>query len=160
MKNWIILSVFVPILGFTQPTDEACLAVNTYMEARGETYKGMQAVADVVLNRMKHSAFKGQNSACKVVFAPNQFSWVKQQPKKATHRLMSGDLRGLKDKDVLAYQKAVLIATEALSEGYKPLLPSSVVSFHNTGVNPSWASKMKKYGKIGQHVFYGFKRKG
>jgi spore germination cell wall hydrolase CwlJ-like protein len=126
------------------------------MEARGESHKGMRAVADVVLNRVKHPSFVNQDSVCKVVFAPSQFSWIKQQPKKVTQRLLSGDLRGLKEKDVLAYQKAVLIATEALSVDYKPLLPSSVVSFHNTKVNPRW--NMKRYGVVGNHVFYSFRK--
>lgn len=156
MKNWIILLVFIPILGFTQPTEEACLTVNTYMEARGESLRGKRAVADVVLNRMKHPAFVNQDSVCKVVFARGQFSWVKQQPKKVTQRLLRGDLSGLRAKDVLAYQKAELIATEALSESYKPLLPRSVVSFHSTKVNPKW--NMKKYGTIGSHTFYSFKK--
>jgi spore germination cell wall hydrolase CwlJ-like protein len=138
-----------------QPTDLDCLTSNIYHEARGESTRGMRAIADVTLNRVQHPAFVNQDSVCKVVFAPSQFSWVKQQPKKVTQRLLRGDTKGLKDKDVLAYQKAAQIATEALSEGYQPLLPSSVVSFHNTKVNPRW--NMKRYGVVGNHVFYNFR---
>ena len=158
LKNILILGMIVPSLGTTSElyTDEQCLAANIYFEARAESTKGQKAVADVTLNRMKHPAFVNQDSVCKVVFARDQFSWVKQQPKKVTQRLLRGDLSGLRAKDVLAYQKAELIATEALSESYKPLLPRSVVSFHSTKVNPKW--NMKRYGTIGSHTFYSFKK--
>jgi hypothetical protein len=75
-------------------------------------------------------------------------------------KLLNGDTGGLKDKDLAAYHLAKEVAIEALSEGYKPLLPPSVVSFHNHSVLPAWASKMKKYATIGKHSFYSFKRKG
>jgi spore germination cell wall hydrolase CwlJ-like protein len=160
IKFWIILSAFCPALGFAQPSELDCLTVNVFFESRGESLKGMQAIADVTLNRTKHSAFKGQDAVCKVVFAPFQFSWVKSQPNKRVQKLLNADISGLKDSDVTAYHLSRKIAVEALSGDYKPLLPKSVVSFHNHSVLPAWASKMKKYATIGQHSFYSFKRKG
>jgi hypothetical protein len=73
---------------------------------------------------------------------------------------LSEDLRGLRAEDLVAYQKAKVIATEALSEGYKAVLPRNVISFHSVAITPHWASNMKKYSTIGSHAFYSFKRKG
>jgi spore germination cell wall hydrolase CwlJ-like protein len=159
LKFWIVLLAFYPALGFAQPSELDCLTANVYFESRGESLAGKRAVADVTINRTKHSVFKGQDTICKVVFAPYQFSWVNSQPKRRVHGLLNGYTGGLKDKDLVAYHLAKEVAIGALSEGYKPLLPPSVVSFHSVGILPQWAYKMKKYTRIGGHVFYGFKRK-
>jgi spore germination cell wall hydrolase CwlJ-like protein len=158
-KFLIILLAFCPALGFAQPSELDCLTANVFFEARGESKRGMQAVADVTINRTKHSVFKGQDTVCKVVFTKGQFSWVKAQPKKRIQRLLNEDLRGLKDSDITAYHLSRKTAVEALSEGYEPLLPPSVVSFHNHSVLPAWVNNMKLYAKIGNHKFYSFKRR-
>ena len=160
-KFVIILGLLLPSLGITSEiyTDEQCLTANVFFEARGESLRGMKAIADVTINRTKHSAFPENESICAVVFQPYQFSWVYGDSKRSKKVLM-GDLRGFKVEDRATYEKAKQIAIEALSEGYKLLLPSWVVSFHNTTVNPSWASKMRYYATIGNHKFYGFKKKG
>lgn len=154
-------SIIIPSVGMTGEmyTELNCLAANVFMEARGESLKGRQAVADVVLNRTKHSAFKGQYTVCKVVLAPSQFSWIKGNNKQA-RKLLQGDLTGFKAQDKASYWEAQLIAGEALVEGYKPLLPSHVISFHTVAITPHWADKMKFYATIGNHRFYSFKRKG
>jgi spore germination cell wall hydrolase CwlJ-like protein len=79
---------------------------------------------------------------------------------KRSKKVLSEDLRGFKADDLAAYQKAKSIATEALSEEYKSILPRNVISFHSVAITPHWANKMKKYSTIGSHVFYSFKRKG
>ena len=149
-----ILWIFTPILGFASenPTDLQCLTTNIFFESRGESVKGMQAVAEVTLNRVKHPSFP--DSVCGVVFQPKQFSW-----NSSSNKTYNGDLRGLSEKDIAAYQSAKQIATAALSEGYKPILPNWVVSFHNQGVSPTWARTMRKYGTIGNHTFFGYKTK-
>jgi N-acetylmuramoyl-L-alanine amidase len=159
-KFWIILLAFYPTFAFAQPTDLNCLTANVFFEAKGELLAGKRAVAEVTINRTQHPAFVNQNTACKVVFAKGQFSWVNQQPRQRVQKLLNEDLRGLKDSDVTAYHLSRKVSIEALSEGYKPLLPPSVVSFHNRSVLPDWANKMKKHSIIGGHMFYSFKRKG
>jgi spore germination cell wall hydrolase CwlJ-like protein len=157
-KFWIILSLFYSTSVFAGEYSEVnCLAANIYFEARGESHRGMQAVAEVTINRTRHKAFKGQGTICKVVLAPSQFSWVKLQPRLRVKKLLKGDVGVLKDKDLAAYQLAKEVAVEALNEGYKPLLPQSVVSFHNASVAPLWSKTMKRYGRIGRHTFYSFK---
>lgn len=156
-----ILGLLLPSLGATSELykDEQCLTATIFFESRAESVKGQKAVADVVLNRTKHTAFRNQDTICKVVLAPSQFSWVKGDSKRAK-KILNGDTQGLNTANKASYQKAKQIAIEALSEGYKPLLPKSVVSFHNRTVLPDWAGKMRFYATIGSHSFYSFKRKG
>lgn len=157
LKKLILMLVITPVLSFAQPSGLDCLTSNVFFEARGESLRGMKAIADVTLNRVAHSAFP--NSICEVVLQPKQFSWVKGNRKMAT-KVLRGDLRGLNSKEVAAYQKSKDVAIEALVEGYKPVLPRSVVSFHNNSVKPDWSRTMKIHATIGSHVFYSFKRKG
>jgi spore germination cell wall hydrolase CwlJ-like protein len=157
IKFWIVLLAFCPALGFTQPSELDCLTTNVFFEARGESLAGKRAVADVTINRTKHSAFTGQDTVCKVVFARGQFSWT-TQPKKRTQKLLNRDFRGLKDSDVTAYHLSRKIAVEALENEPRSNLPSSVVSFHSVGITPHWSNKLKFYAKIGNHKFYSFKR--
>lgn len=138
-----------------QPSEIACLATNIYFEGRGESTEGMRAIGSVVINRSRHPSFK-EKTLCGVTFARGQFSWVKQQPKKAIQRLLNGDLSGLKDEDKEAYQKAEGIAVGFLLSAYRPSTPTWVVAFHNSSVSPAWSRTMKKYKRIGNHQFYGF----
>lgn len=158
LKFLIILGIFLPNLGFAseKPSDLQCLTATVFFEARAESSKGQKAVADVVLNRTKHSAFGG--TICDVVKQPYQFSWFKND--RRARKVLMGNLTGFKAEDKASYWEAHLIAGEALAAGYKPLLPLHVVSFHNNTVTPNWSTKMNRYAKIGSHTFYSFKRKG
>lgn len=51
---------------------QRCTATALYMEANTQSFKGRVAVRDVIRNRAK----KLNKNACRVVFQPNQFSWV------------------------------------------------------------------------------------
>lgn len=157
-KFLIILGMFSPNLGFTseKASDLQCLTATVFFEARAESPKGQKAVADVVLNRTKHPAFGG--TICDVVKQPYQFSWVKND--KRSRKVLNADLTGFKAEDKASYWEAHLIAGEALAEGYKPLLPRNVISFHSVAITPHWANKMNFYATIGNHRFYSFKRKG
>lgn len=55
-----------------------CLALAVYYESRGESIRGQRAVASVVVNRSRSGRFP--DTACGVVFQPNQFSFVRRQP--------------------------------------------------------------------------------
>lgn len=163
VKVFIYLSLLLPSFLLASPkghTDLQCLTANLFFEARGEGEAGMRAVSDVVINRTKHKFFKGQNTACKVVFARKQFSWTVQHSKDLIARVLSGNLEGFKPEDIAAYQKAKKIAKQALKNVPRSTLPKSVVNFHTTEINPRWASTMKKYATIGNHVFYSHKKKG
>lgn len=161
-KFLFVSALFLPSLGITSNlyTDEQCLTANVFFEARGESLKGMRAIADTTLNRTKHSAFKGQDAVCKVVFAKGQFSWTFQLPKKRIQRVLNADLAGFKAEDVSAYRKASEVAVQALNNEPVSRLPSWVVNFHTVQISPPWSNKMRYYATVGNHKFYGFKKKG
>jgi N-acetylmuramoyl-L-alanine amidase len=117
-----------------------CLTDNLYHEARGEGEKGMIAVANVTLNRVKSGKFP--NDVCKVVYQPNQFSWV--------GRVDQVD-------DEASYRKAQSIAMKAL-DGKTPKLVGNAEYYINPDkVNikrHQWIKQLEPVKKIGNHQFY------
>jgi len=59
-------------------TQMNCLAIVGYHEAKGESDRGMIAVMQVTMNRVKSEKFA--NTICGVVYSPNQYSWSKYNP--------------------------------------------------------------------------------
>ena len=55
-----------------------CLSRVAYHEAKGESDRGMIAVMQVTMNRVKSEKFA--NTICGVVYSPNQYSWSKYNP--------------------------------------------------------------------------------
>jgi len=126
--------------------DLECLTQAAYYEARGEGSDGMRAVAQVVLNRARHSAFP--NSVCGVVFQGAgrrtgcQFSFT-----------CDGSMRGRVNR--AAWNRARDIASRALS-GYVYAPVGSATHFHTTGVSPAWRGSLIRVAQVGQHLFYRF----
>jgi spore germination cell wall hydrolase CwlJ-like protein len=134
-----------------QRSDLECLTQAVYYEARGEGVRGQAAVAQVVLNRVKHPAFP--KSVCAVVFQGAgrrgcQFSFA-----------CDGSMRRGRDPD--AWQAARGIATRALAGALRAEV-GSATHFHTTQVSPIWAPHMARVTQVGLHVFYRFapRRKG
>lgn len=129
-----------------------CMTANIYFEARGESIKGMEAVANVTMNRVKSKRYP--KSVCAVVFQRKQFSWTHQQSWGAINKIMQGDTSKMKQQDKLAYTKAYKIAVQSmLGLANVPGLDNSMF-YHAAYVQPKWASKMQRVAKIGSHVFY------
>lgn len=126
--------------------DLECLTQAAYYEARGEGSDGMRAVAQVVLNRARHSAFP--NSVCGVVFQGAgrrtgcQFSFT-----------CDGSMRGRVNR--AAWNRARDIASRALS-GYVYAPVGSATHFHTTAVSPAWRGSLVRVTQVGQHLFYRF----
>ncbi len=122
-----------------------CLTQAVYFEARGETPRGQAAVAQVVLNRVKHPAFP--KSVCAVVFQGAathgcQFSFA-----------CDGSMR--RGRESGAWDRARKIASRALS-GAVLADVGSATHFHTTGVAPGWGPRMLRVTQVGLHVFYRF----
>ena len=109
-----------------------CLARNIYHEARGESYLGKLAVAQVTINRTKDPKFP--NTICDVVYQPGQFSWT---------------VLGARKSDA----ESISIAQRAL-RGRHELNTFKATYFHNKSTRPAWAYKFKKIKTIGTHAFY------
>lgn len=126
--------------------DLECLTQAAYYEARGEGRDGMKAVAQVVLNRVRHRAFP--NSVCGVVFQGAgrrtgcQFSFT-----------CDGSMRGR--VNTAAWNRAREIASSALSGAVEARV-GTATHFHTTGVSPGWRHSLVQVGQIGDHLFYRF----
>ena len=120
-----------------------CLTQAVYYEAGYEPADGRRAVAQVVLNRMRHPAFP--KSVCGVVYQGArlpvcQFSFV-----------CDGSLyRRPADG---AWKAAETIAAAAL-DGYVERSVGAATHYHADYVAPYWAPMLAKISKIGAHIFY------
>jgi hypothetical protein len=127
-----------------QARDLDCLTDAVYYEARGETKRGQQAVATVVLNRVKSPKFP--KTVCGVVFQRAsggcQFSFA-----------CDGSMRHGHEAD--AWEEARRVASRALA-GYVLRDVGSATHFHTIDVDPDWGSKMLRVATVGLHVFYRF----
>ncbi len=120
-----------------------CLSQAVYYEAGSEPLEGRRAVAQVVLNRVRHPAFP--KSVCGVVYqgagsGTCQFSFVCQ-----------GKLSRPPSLD--AWRDAQAIARAALS-GYVTDKVGEATHYHADYVAPQWAPLLSKIAAIGQHIFY------
>lgn len=125
-----------------------CLTQAVYFEARGETPAGQAAVAQVVLNRVRHPSFP--KSVCGVVFQGAgkrvgcQFSFA-----------CDGSMRARRES--AAWERARKVATRALS-GVVMAGIGEATHFHTTNVAPNWGPRLVRTAEVGMHVFYKFGR--
>ncbi|HVE02201.1 MAG TPA: cell wall hydrolase [Sphingomicrobium sp.] len=120
-----------------------CLTQAVYYEAGFEPIEGRRAVAQVVLNRMRHPAFP--KSICGVVYQGAgsgvcQFTFV-----------CDGALYRAPARD--AWLQAEVIARAALA-GYVETRVGEATHYHADYVAPRWAPMLAKVAQIGQHIFY------
>ena len=120
-----------------------CLTQAVYYEAGFEPVDGRRAVAQVVLNRMRHPAFP--KSICGVVYQGSgtgvcQFTFV-----------CDGALYRAPAKQ--AWLQAEAIARAALA-GFVDSSVGEATHYHADYVAPRWAPLLAKVAQIGQHIFY------
>ncbi len=121
-----------------------CLTQAVYFEARGETPAGQAAVAQVVLNRVRHPAFP--KTVCAVVFQGAgkrvgcQFSFA-----------CDGSMR--RGRETAAWNRAQKVASKALSGGVMSGV-GDATHFHTVNVAPNWGPRLVRTAEVGLHVFY------
>ena len=136
-----------------------CLAENVYFESRGENIRGQYAVAHVTLNRVNNGDYP--DTVCKVVRQKSvvrstgkrvcAFSWV-CEPRR-TIKFVGRD-GTINDYAVEQYNTALVVALKVLYGDVEDVTKGAT-SFHNTSIpTPSWAQRMLRTVKIGNHVFY------
>ena len=128
-----------------------CLAVGIYFEARGEPVKGQQAVAQVILNRVKNPAYP--RSVCGVVY---------QNKRKRNRCQFSFACDGIRDRIRSAkhWRVAKKVANEAIDGKVWLRKVGSSSHYHADYVRPRWRRSMKRRVKIGRHIFYRTYRGG
>ena len=124
--------------------DLGCLSLAIYYEARSESVVGQQAVAQVVLNRVRDRFYP--NDVCSVVFQGSerrtgcQFSFT-----------CDGSMARLPEGR--AWIKARETAAAVLAgRGDAPV--GNATHYHTTAILPYWAPSLAKVTTIGAHIFY------
>ncbi|WP_294012347.1 cell wall hydrolase [Sphingomonas sp.] len=121
-----------------------CLTSAIYYEAGNESPDGQRAVAQVVLNRLRHPAFPA--SVCEVVYQGStretgcQFTFT-----------CDGSLARRPSAD--AWSRARKIAEAALA-GVVFAPAGWATHYHANYVVPYWASSLAKNAIVGAHIFY------
>ncbi|MFZ5669349.1 MAG: cell wall hydrolase [Pseudomonadota bacterium] len=123
---------------------EDCLTQAIYYEAAIEPIEGMQAVAQTVLNRLRHPGYP--KSVCGVVYEGSlrvtgcQFSFT-----------CDGSLT--RTPDPVLWERARAVARRALT-GFVLKSVGTATHYHADYVAPYWAPTLYKITKIGRHIFY------
>jgi hypothetical protein len=120
-----------------------CMTQAIYYEAGFEPLQGRRAVAQVVLNRMRHPAFP--KSICGVVYQGAQ------QPVCQFSFVCDGSL--YRRPALGAWQQAEKIAAAAI-DGYVEKSVGAATHYHADYVAPYWAPRLAKLSQIGSHIFY------
>lgn len=120
-----------------------CLTQAVYYEAGFEPLAGRRAVAQVVLNRVRHPAFP--HSVCGVVYEGHdrpgcQFSFT-----------CDGALAFA--PAARAWSEARQVAQQALAGRVEPAV-GMATHYHADYVFPRWAPRLAKLSRIGAHIFY------
>ena len=121
-----------------------CLTQAIYYEAAREPLSGQQAVAQTVLNRLRHPAYP--KSVCGVVYEGSQrvtgcqFSFT-----------CDGSLIWAPQPDLWARAKRV---AQAALQGYVAREVGTATHYHADYVAPYWAPTLYKIVQIGAHIFY------
>ena len=123
---------------------EECLSQAVYYESAREPQKGQAAVAQVVLNRVRHPAYP--KSVCGVVY---------QGAARATGCQFTftcdGSLRWKPEQAL--WRRAQGVARRALA-GYVEKGVGSATHYHASYVAPYWAPTLVKMTQVGAHIFY------
>ena len=138
-----LASTAVPIFSETD-----CLTAAIYYEARSESEEGQRAVAQVVLNRVRHPAYP--NSVCGVVFQGSQRS-------SGCQFSFTCDGSLAHRPRLVAWARASQIASDALAgRGYAPV--GDATHYHTKAVLPYWSHAFRRLGAVGDHIFYSSSR--
>lgn len=127
------------------------LARTLWGEARGEGSAGMQAVANVILNRVKVAQGHGGqfwwgSNIIQVCQKPYQFScWNRSDPNFQKLQAV--------DKNDLYFATALRIAARAV-EGVLDDMTYGATHYHAAGIEPYWTRGEKPVAVIGRHIFY------
>ena len=122
-----------------------CLAEAVYYEARSETEEGQRAVAQVVLNRVRHPSWP--STVCGVVYQGPM------RPGGGCQFTFTCDGSLSYTPNGFGWARARRIAADALAGAvYAPV--GHATHYHTHQVLPSWAYRLAKVAVIGAHNFY------
>lgn len=124
-----------------------CMTQAVYYEAATEGIDGQRAVAQIILNRMRHPAYP--HSVCGVVYQGSDRPTGCQFTFTCDGSLARVPLQSL-------WKQARQVASEALNgKVYAPV--GHDTHYHADYVLPYWADSLDKSVQIGRHIFYRLK---
>ncbi len=116
-----------------------CLSINTYHEARGESYKEQLAVSQVVLNRVADQRWP--NTICDVVTQKHQFSWYWDNRPDTIH-------------DLETFKENVYAAFATYTGLIEDITDGAVHYYAHDSIDPpTWTKSMTVTLKLGGHTF-------
>ena len=135
------------VFASTNPTDSLraaiCLTSAIYFEAASESDDGQRAVAQVILNRVRHPGWP--NTVCGVIYQGSeasgcQFSYA-----------CDGSMARMPSRE--GWVRASRVARAALA-GYVHAPVGLATFYHTPQVNPAWNKRLITTALIGNHIFY------
>lgn len=144
-KRWEAGELIMDGIYPTAGGDVDTLARTLWGEARGEGRQGMQAVANVIMNRVRIGGWWG-NTVEAVCRKPWQFScWLATDPNSAKMRTVTPDDAAFRT----ALELAQIAVTGKLSD-----ITGGATHYHAKHVSPAWAVGATLTKIIGNHIFY------
>ena len=153
--KWIILAIVALTVAFsdevfaTNTNEEVeCLAQNMYWESRNQSFRGLLAVGNVVMNRVKDNRFP--NTVCEVVHQSVMIkSWKtgKYIPKRNRCQF-SWYCDGKPEK-----VPAVEVYT-----GWFDDITEGATHYHAYYVKPEWAETKTPTVRVDAHIFYRWEK--
>ena len=164
--------IFTPAM-VEAPEDKSasikCLALNMYHEARGQGSAGLLGVSSVVMNRVRDKRFP--NTICGVIYqGPTRESWKTRQtsdPNDAKFYPIKNrcqfswycDGRSDEPKDKKTYKRILTIAKSIVYNDINFIdITDGATFYHADYVKPAWAKVKTRTTRIGNHIFYRWKR--
>lgn len=124
---------------------QRCLSTAVLYEA-GDDTRGEKAVAQVILNRVRHAAFPG--TVCGVVYQGSQRATGCQFT-----FTCDGSLR--RQMPEAAWRRARDVAERALA-GEIDETVGLATHYHTDWVYPYWSPQLRKLARVGTHLFFGW----
>jgi N-acetylmuramoyl-L-alanine amidase len=132
-----------------------CLAQNIYYEARSSNRADRLAVADVVINRVKHTYYP--DTICNVVKQGHKHSNGQMKRNKCQFSWYCDgksdwptDSDSWVDAQMIAYNMLVHSDSLGITEG--------ATHYHADYVTPNWAKDFHLVGRIGAHIYYRWEK--
>ena len=164
--------IFTPVM-VEAPEDKSasikCLAMNMYHEARGQGSAGLLGVSSVVMNRVRDKRFP--NTICGVIYqGPTRESWKTRQtsdPNDAKFYPIKNrcqfswycDGRSDEPKDKKTYKRILTIAKSIVYNDINFIdITDGATFYHADYVKPAWAKVKTRTTRIGNHIFYRWKK--
>lgn len=138
-----------------------CMADNMYWESRNQSFRGLIAVGNVVMNRVNDSRYP--NTICEVVKqGPEVKSWKSDEYYPKRHKCQfswycDGRSDVIPSQDKALYEEIRMMAVK-VAAGFFGDLTFGATHYHAYYVKPDWASTKTPTARIDAHIFYRWEK--